>query len=129
VFWGLRCNHIRGFTARGFFADLGTIRKYLAEGKRHPTHPHVVVALVGRFKGETGERCHLIPLPLETNSGIPDGKWVETLINIQASEGRTQGSALCDGKGDISRSQDYDQMFLETLEQVQEWCPELFLPG
>jgi hypothetical protein len=87
-----------------FFADLGTIYKYLAEGNSHATHPHVVVALLGHFNGDTGERCHLIPLPLETNSGIQVGKSVETLINIWAAEGRTQGPAFSDKKGDMSRS-------------------------
>jgi hypothetical protein len=113
-----------------FFADLGTTRRYLVEGKSHAFHPHVVVALLGHlFKGETGERCHLIPLPLETSSGIQVGKWLETLINIRAVEGRTQGLAFCDEKGDMSRSWDFDEMFLKIMERVQEHRPELFLPG
>jgi hypothetical protein len=84
-----------------FVADLGTICKYLAEGKSHATHLHVVVALLGCFKGETRERFHIIPLPLETNAGIQVNKWVETLINIWAAEGRTQGPAFSEKKGDI----------------------------
>jgi len=36
--------------------------------------PHVVAALLGWFKGETGEKYHLIPLPVVTNSGIKVGR-------------------------------------------------------
>jgi hypothetical protein len=66
---------------------------------------------------------------LETNLGIQVRKWVETLISIWALEGRTRGPAFFDRKGDMSRSQDYDQMFPEMLERIQERRPELFLPG
>ena len=71
---------LRGY--KTFFMDLGTVQKYLSQAKAHPTMPHVVIAMLGWFKGETGEKCHLIPLPLVTNSGIQVGKWLEMLVSI-----------------------------------------------
>ena len=36
--------------------DLGMVQKYLSQAKAHPTMPHVVIALLGQFKGERLER-------------------------------------------------------------------------
>ncbi len=43
---------------------------YFETGRDHMTLPHVMLPLVGRFKGETGERWHLLPMAWETRSGI-----------------------------------------------------------
>jgi hypothetical protein len=39
--------------------DLGGLIKYLESGRNHATCPHLIVALLGRLKGETGERYHI----------------------------------------------------------------------
>jgi hypothetical protein len=52
--------------------DLGTMREYLEESLLNPRHPHVVIALKGRVKGETDIRCHLLPVVMKTASGIED---------------------------------------------------------
>ena len=89
----------------------------------------MVIALLGRFKGETGEKCHLIPLPFMINSGIQVGKWLEMLVSIQASEGRYCGPAFCDERGNVAQSSEYDATFIEVLERLQARQPEIFLPG
>jgi len=38
--------------------DLGGLMKHLEKGRNHASCPHLIVALMGRLKGETGERCH-----------------------------------------------------------------------
>jgi hypothetical protein len=45
----------------GFFFDLFGLRTHIDKGKHDPTHPHVVVTLLGRLKGEEGERYHVKP--------------------------------------------------------------------
>jgi hypothetical protein len=47
------CNALRG--NEGFKMDLGGLRKHLHWGHNHST-PHCVAPLLGRFKGEEGER-------------------------------------------------------------------------
>ena len=48
---------------------------------------HVVVPLLGRFKGETGERCYLLLLANTTDSGIQMRKWVErAAVMVKARE-------------------------------------------
>lgn len=118
---------LRGYET--FYVDLAGLRTHLPLGKNHPVHPHVVIPLLGRFKGETGERCHLVPLPLVTSSGIQVGKWVELLVSIRASEGRVRGPAFCDTNGDVARSGDVDALFIQAVERVQARRPDLFKPG
>ena len=47
----------------------------IAEGKHHVTHPHVLFPLMGRFKGETGERNLIFCSANVSNSGIPNRRW------------------------------------------------------
>ena len=46
--------------------------------------PHAMVTLQVRFKGETGENWHMVPLLDETNSGIGVriwvGRWLEVIV-------------------------------------------------
>jgi hypothetical protein len=51
-----------------FLAPMHGVRKYLRSTE--PPEDAVIIALLGRFKGETGERYHLAPLAAQTSSGI-----------------------------------------------------------
>ena len=42
--------------------DVAGFLQYFEAGRDHASKPHVMVALSGRFKGETGERWHLMPI-------------------------------------------------------------------
>ena len=66
---------IRG--GEGLILDSDTLRKNYENGNYDSLDPisksippHVIIPLRGRFKGETGERCHLVPLPAKTSSGV-----------------------------------------------------------
>ena len=41
--------------------DIARLGKYIDVGGQHEEHPHVIIPLVGSLKGETGERCHMLP--------------------------------------------------------------------
>lgn len=71
------------------------------DGKNHPTHPHVLAPLMGRFKNETGERNMLLALASVTKSGIEIRKWLERLIILLLREGkdRKPGPAICEKDG------------------------------
>ncbi len=56
----------------------GTLKHWEESGRSAPAH--VVVALLGRFKGETGLGYHLMPLVLLTKSGMEPRKWVGRLL-------------------------------------------------
>ena len=55
-------------------ADLFGCQKHF-EDKAQERHPHFNFVLVGRFKGETGLRYHLLPLPATTRSGLKLLEW------------------------------------------------------
>lgn len=113
----------------GFMMDLAGIRSMIYKGKAEGELGHVLVALLGRFKGEDGERYHIIPLANETGrSHIPVRKWIERLISMRAMEGRTNGPAFCDKDGRVARSTDYEELMHDVLRQVQDERPDLIPP-
>ncbi len=58
-----------------FLMDLFGAHKYLRSSET-PENT-VIIPLLGRFKGETGERYHLTPLAATTSSGIRIKHWVK----------------------------------------------------
>lgn len=109
--------------------DANGLLKYLDAGARHPNHPHVIVPLVGRLKGETGERYHMLPMSRVTSSGIEAGKWADRLGIMLVRLQRTRGFVFVDEKGNQAKIAKYDPEFVERLERVQARCPDLFEPG
>ena len=55
----------------------------------------------------------------ETNSGINMKLWVDLLLRMHMSHGRTNGPAFCDSKGHRMKSAPMQQIILETLGKVQ----------
>lgn len=80
--------------------SLGGIIKHMKDGLAHKT-PHVVIALVGRFKNETSEQNHLMPVVVETSTGLQPGKWIQRLVDWYGVIGI--GSGWVFRRGDISR--------------------------
>jgi hypothetical protein len=60
--------------------DLGTTREYLEESLLNSRHPHVGIALKGRVKGETDTRCHMLPVVMNTASGIEHANVVTATV-------------------------------------------------
>jgi hypothetical protein len=123
------CSALRGNEI--FLVEGSSLCKYKDMGRDH-SMPHVVVPLMGRFKGETGERNVLRPLVNVTKSGIPVRKWIERLINILSLEGRGStaepGPAFCDEKGFVVTYSYMNQLFHEELEKIQQANPDLIFP-
>jgi hypothetical protein len=85
--------------------------------------------MMGRFKGETGERNIMRVLVKETHSGIKIGKWVDRLVRVLIAEGRNKvthpGPAFCDEQGLVLSYSYMNELFHEELMKVQETHPEL----
>jgi hypothetical protein len=86
---------------------------------------HVVIPLLGRFKGEQNTRYHLSPLASTTRSGLQVQRWVERLIEVREKVGRLQGPAFCDRAGEVALSYTYDLGFVERLLTLQAARPDL----
>ncbi len=96
-----------------FMMELATLRKHIHLGKGGvvpldplkagidlSTTPHVIITLLGEFKGELGYKYHLMSLASTTTSGIELRWWIETLIRIREDEGCITGPAF--GHKDVS---------------------------
>ena len=82
--------------------------------------PHVVLPLLGQFKGEVGIDYHIINIANETSSGLQPRWWLEKLIEVTESEGRVSGPAFATPWGTLAESGDYDATFCKYLLKVQE---------
>lgn len=105
-------------------ADLqGTLRHWDESGRSIPKH--VIVALLGRFKGETGLRYHLMPLVVRTKSGIEPRKWIERLLSMYEKDKVCHGPLFRMKTGERLRVTDMNTYFLLRLEKVQSLRPDL----
>ncbi len=59
-----------------FLIDLHGLQKYLFN-RDEPEQDFVIIPLLGRFKGETGDRYHLTPLASKTSLGLKVKEWVK----------------------------------------------------
>jgi hypothetical protein len=105
--------------------DLLGTRTNTVAGKRHATEPHGVVALLGRFKGEQGELCHLMPLPMLTDSGVKPMIWVNRMLEYYKEIGVQHGPVFRDAKGQMGRYGDFEYGFLQRMASVQIRAPNL----
>ena len=91
----------------GFYVELAGLRNHIKKGKFGTIPaglaitkelilteevcvnlPHVTLALLGHFKGETKVDHHLIAIASVTQSGLEPRWWIEKLVSVCASEGR-----------------------------------------
>jgi hypothetical protein len=82
--------------------------------------PHVVLSLLGDFKGENGSDYHLLNIANVTTSGIKVRWWVEKLVAVCEREGRVKGAAFAGPDGILESALDYDATFREIAKEVQE---------
>ncbi len=87
-----------------------------------PTLEHVVIPLMGRFKGESGTRNFMMVLATQTNSGIEIGKWVDLLSALLEMEGKsaTSGPALCHEDGSLFNSACLNAELHDVLLEIQQ---------
>jgi hypothetical protein len=111
------CGSFRG--CKVFLVDSHGLRKYLAELKA-PEKNYVIIPLLGRFKGETGDRYHLTPLAAETLSGLHVRDWIKCLVFIRETEGRLRGPAFCGEDGEIATTKHYELAIMDRLVSIQE---------
>jgi hypothetical protein len=87
------CNALRG--NERFKMDLGGLRKHLRRGQNHASTPHCVAPLLGRFKGEDGERYHLLLMVSKTASGLEPRRWIDQLVLCRERQGFFPRTCFC----------------------------------
>lgn len=76
---------------------------------------HVIVALLGKIKGESGDRAHLLPSVELTSSGIGVRASLERLIATKQLKGFVDGPAISDESGRALTTRDVDALMHEVL--------------
>ena len=79
----------------------------------------MIVAPLGQFKSEDGDRLHVFPLVNETGSGIRICIWLERLVALLKSEKKTNCPAFCDEEGYQLSAGDIERVFHPILEELQ----------
>ena len=134
------CASLRG--PEVFLLDLASLREHLSLGRNgvipaNPlkagvnlvSAPHVVVTLIGEFKGEQGTHRPKIALASTTMSGVELRWWLEQLVEARQQEGCRKGPAFGDRHGRVAWLSEYDGMLLPLLERIQETDPNLIAPS
>jgi hypothetical protein len=120
------CASFRG--SEVFMTDLRGLLRHQQELTRMNKHDHVVVPLLGRFKGETNSRYHLIPLAATTRSGLQVKLWIDRLLEVRQRDGRLSGPAFCDKLGQPIQPSVYQEAFAERLHFIQGQKPGVIPP-
>jgi len=90
------------------------------------TPAHVLIPLLGRFKGETGERCFLLAVVPISASGINIKIWMQRMIECHKAENKINGWVFPGNEGrGKARIADFDPFFHDALRHIQSRRPEL----
>lgn len=93
---------------------------------------HVVFPLLGRFKGEEGERYHLLFSVSSTGSGFKVRTWMERLVGVlrlENSPDSPPGPAFTNDRGVSLSLYEVDDEFHKQLSFVQSSRPDLIEPS
>ena len=108
--------------------DISGLMKYIDVGAADREHPHAVIPLLGRLKGETGDRYHYMIVARVTSGGLAVGRWLDRLVASLLKRGRTNGFLFVDGKGVQRKVGTYNDEFWDRLQRVRMAKPFLFEP-
>jgi hypothetical protein len=84
--------------------------------------------LYGRFKNEIGNKYHLMPLVLETATGLKPGMWIRRMLDWYAGESEpvVGGWVFVDDNKKRARASNYEWDILNEIENLHQEQPDLF---
>jgi hypothetical protein len=111
--------------SEGFLLDL----KGLHRNANPPNNRYLLIALLGKVKGEHHDRCHLLPSVKDTSSGLKIQAWIHRLMDQKKNIGLIDGPAISDHEGKVMDTRTIDDMLHKCLEDLLEAQPDLFPQG
>ena len=106
----------------GFLLDLDGMNRQW-DGIRNE---YVVFALLGKVKGESHDRAHLLPSVVVTKSGLNVKNMLERFLAFKRQAGFEDGPAIANAQGKMYRTKDIDDMLHEVLIELLEEQRDLF---
>ena len=107
--------------SEGLLADLEGLLQHF-----DPAGTHVIIPLLGRFKGEDHSTQHLMHCVNTTDSGINVRVWIVRLLAVHRSKGRTKGPVFIGANGTQSSSAEMNALLLDRLSNIFEDNSSLF---
>ena len=117
------CTSLRG--SKVFMLELVALQRHIHLGRGGSVHVypmkaginlsntlHVIITLLGEFKGELGYKYHIMSLVNTTVSGIELRWWIEKLIEVREEEGCITGPALRHEDGLIALMWEYNKILI-----------------
>lgn len=103
---------------------------YSDKGLRHPRKPHMLLGLLGRFKGAIGRKKHHIPLIPVTKSGIKVKLWMTRLLQCYLALGINTGPLFraTPTASMPAKTKELDVLFHKYLFMVQDRYPNIIAP-
>lgn len=117
------CGGLRGEETP--LCDLTGMRKWWKDGDVPGVSKHATIALLGRIKGETGEKYHLMPLCATTRSGLEPRLWIGRAMDAMEKRGITGRPLFRTSQGFPIRFSEMEPKFIEGLEVVQATRPDI----
>ena len=118
------CASLRG--SEGLKVDLQILLKNFDKGNypkpsklSRKSLPHIIIPIKGRFKGEKGERCHLLPLANVTRSGVCIREVIKLLIVTRREMNVQSPWAFVNRDGSKMKFSEMNEIVLERLEALQ----------
>lgn len=108
--------------SEGFLLDLGGLRRHAPK----ESDKFFLIPLLGKVKGESHDRCHLLPCTFKTSSGIEPYRWFAKLIAVKEKQGLKDGPAISDEIGQVLTTMFMNDLIQEVLEDLFEQKRELF---
>jgi hypothetical protein len=84
--------------------------------------PHVLAPLYGFWKGESGERFHIVPIISVSRTGIEFRWWLEQLLVCLDEEGKLGqgGPAFCNSNGTLMKGSRLEGIIVDTMVSIQD---------
>ena len=90
-------------------------------GKEREVPPaHVVIPLMGKFKGETGISHNLHAVVNETASKLKVRWWLERLNNELIMQVHRNCPARCDEEGNLAQDSQYQETFVHFMTEIKQ---------
>jgi hypothetical protein len=108
----------------GLMLDLSGLKQKLGAGGNE----YVTIALLGKIKGETDNRAHLLSLVPVTLSCVDVAGSLKCLIDLKECSGLISGPAISDFSGRIYEPSDMNNALLEYWKISSTTTESFFLP-
>ena len=110
-----------------FLMHAPSTRKVNQHARGRERNVHACLGLIGARKRLAGTRCFLIPMVVETETGLKPGLWIDRMLAALAGVGRAETWVFQHRSKPEKKPQlrDYTPLFVNYLERIQLSRPDL----